>query len=84
VRAKTSTAQRIGAASASRWASLRRWASCARSLFGITRARDGTVRQRAAAVASFVAAHALVSTGSVPLDAFYGACFCPADCSQPE
>ena len=84
VRSKTSTARRVGAASASRWASLRRWTACARSLFGITRARDGTVRQRAAVVASFVAAHALVSTGSVPLDAFHGACFCPAGYDQPE
>jgi hypothetical protein len=34
------------------------------------------MRERAARVASFVAAHAPISTGSVPLDAFHGAAFC--------
>ncbi|HEY6234192.1 MAG TPA: hypothetical protein VIW69_03675 [Candidatus Elarobacter sp.] len=77
VRAQTSTVRQVGAASASRWASLRRWTASARSLFGVSSEDSRTVRQRAARVASFVAAHALVSTGSVPRDAFYGACFCP-------
>lgn len=77
VRESTSTATVIGAASATRWASLRRWTRCALGLFGIAVPDAGTLRQRAARVASFVAAHAPVATGAVPVDAFFGAAFCP-------
>ena len=76
VRAATSTASVVGPSSASSWASLRRWTASAHKLFGFVRARDGTTRQHAAAVASFVAAHAPQTTGSVPHDAFHGASYC--------
>lgn len=76
VRERSSTAKRIGAASATRWASLARWTRCARSLFGCEVPALGTVRERAARVAAFVASHAPVSTGPVPTLAFLGAAFC--------
>lgn len=76
VRARTSTATTIGAASATRWASLPRWTQCALALFGIEPPALGTMRDRAARIASFVAAHAPVTAGPVPVDAFFGAAFC--------
>jgi hypothetical protein len=76
VRAQTSTAKVVGASSATRWASLRRWTRCAPRLFGIAHREQGTLRERAAAVATFVAAHAPVSRGRVSLDAFFGAACC--------
>jgi hypothetical protein len=76
VRAKTSTATTIGAASATRWPSLPRWTRSALALFGIEPTTLGTVRDRAARVAAYVAAHAPVSRGTVALDAFFGAAFC--------
>lgn len=76
VRERTSTAKRIGAASATRWASLLRWTRCAVSLFGCELPALGTVRERAACVATFVASHAPLSSGPVVTDAFYGAAFC--------
>ena len=72
-RSKTSTAKTIGAASTTRWASLPRWTRCALALFGVATPEAGTLRERAARVASFVASHAPIATGSVPIDAFYGA-----------
>ena len=75
-RARTSTAKTIGAASATRWASLPRWTRCALALFGLEASAIGTIRERAARIASFVAAHAPIATGSVPRDAFFGAAFC--------
>lgn len=78
VRARTSTQQTLGACSAGRWASLSRWTRCALSLFGIAPGEAGTVRERAANVAAFVAAHAPVCSGRVPQDAFIGASFCGA------
>ena len=76
VRARTSTAKTVGASSATRWASLQRWTRCALSLFGVERSEVGTVRERAAVVAAYVAAQAPVATGRVPLDAFFGASLC--------
>jgi len=76
VRARTSTQKTVGAASATRWASLRRWTRCAQSLFGVSVRGGGTLRERAAAIASFVAAHTPIALGPVPLDAFFGASFC--------
>jgi hypothetical protein len=76
VRERTSTAKTVGAASATRWASLARWTRCALSLFGIEPPTVGTLRERAARVATFVASHAPISRGAVVLDAFYGAAFC--------
>lgn len=76
VRERTSTAKVIGASSATRWASLRRWTQCALALFGIATPEAGTMRERAARISSFVAAHAPIAKGPVPLDAFFGAPFC--------
>jgi hypothetical protein len=78
VRARSSMATHVGAASATRWASLLRWTRCAVKLFGIEADEPGTHRQRAARVATFVASHAPIATGPVPHDAFYGAAFCPS------
>jgi hypothetical protein len=75
-RAQTSTAKVVGASSVTRWASLRRWTRHALTLFGIAPGERGTLRERAAAVATFVAAHAPISRGRVSLDAFFGAAFC--------
>lgn len=75
VRARTSTAKCVGATGATRWASLRRWTRCAVRLFG-TAASARTLRACAARVAAFVAAHAPITSGSVPTDAFHGAAFC--------
>lgn len=76
VRSRTSTAKAIGAASATRWASLKRWTRSALALFGYPPRDVGTVRERAAQVAVFVASKAPLSQGPVPLDAFAGAGFC--------
>jgi hypothetical protein len=76
VRARTSTQKTVGAASATRWASLRRWTRCALLLFGVAPRGVGTLRERAAVIASFVAAQTAVALGPVPLDAFFGASFC--------
>jgi hypothetical protein len=76
VRERTSTAKVIGTASATRWASLHRWTRCALALFGVTRPAVGTMREQAARVASYVASHAPIANGRVPLDAFSGAPFC--------
>lgn len=76
VRARTSTAKTVGASSATRWASLRRWTQCALVLFGMAPGEGGTVRQRAARIAAFIASKAPVVAGPVPLDAFFGAAFC--------
>jgi hypothetical protein len=75
-RARTSTQTKLGACSAGRWASLSRWTRRASSLFGIAPGKSGTLRDRAAKVAAFIAAHSPVSTGRVPQDAFLGAWFC--------
>lgn len=76
VRERTSTAKTVGASSATRWASLVRWARCAMALFGVEPSDLGRTRDRAARVAAFVAAHAPLPTGAVPADAFHGAAFC--------
>ena len=78
VRVRSSTAKRVGAASATRWASLLRWTRCAQKLFGIEPAELGTHRDRAGRIATFVASHAPIASGPVPHDAFYGAAFCPS------
>lgn len=77
-RARTSTQRTLGACGAGRWASLSRWTRCALSLFGIAPGEADTLRERAAKVAAFVAAHAPVASGRVPVDAFFGASFCGA------
>lgn len=75
-RMRTSTQRRLGACSADRWASLSRWTRGALTLFGISPGEAGTLRERAAKVAAFVAAHAPLSSGRVPHDAFHGASLC--------
>lgn len=76
VRKRTSTAKRVGAASTTRWASLTRWTRCALALFGSAAPELSTMREGAARIATFVAAHTPLATGSVALDAFFGAAFC--------
>ena len=76
VRLRTSTAKLAGAASATRWASLRRWTRRADVLFGAAPNAAETLRACAATVASFAAAHAPIIGGPVPVDAFHGAAFC--------
>lgn len=75
-RARSSTAQHVGAASATRWASLLRWTRSALRLFGTAAGEHGTLRERAARIVTFVASHAPISAGPVAIDAFYGASFC--------
>lgn len=77
VRTRTSTATVVGHASVTRWASLRRWTRNASALFGsIPRLLGSTLRERAASLSAFVAAHAPLASGAVPQDAFHGAAFC--------
>lgn len=76
VRSRTSTSKTVGVASATRWASLRRWTRCALELFGTMPDEVGTLRERASRIATFIASRAPISHGPVPLDAFYGAAFC--------
>lgn len=75
-RARTSTAKTVGASSLTCWASLRRWTRCAPRLFGVVPRASGTLRERAAVVSAYVAAHAPLPTGRVVLDAFFGASLC--------
>jgi hypothetical protein len=76
VRLRTSTAKHVGAAGATRWASLRRWTRRAAVLFGAPPAWFQTLRTGAARVSTFIAAHAPITLGPVPVDAFHGAAFC--------
>ena len=58
------------------WSSLRRWTAGAARIFGIGEPRSsGTLRERAARVASWLAAQAPVPTGAVLRDAFFGGRF---------
>jgi hypothetical protein len=76
VRARTSAARFVGAAAPSRWASLGRWTRDALELFGFQLKVQGTLRECAGRVASFVAGHALLPGGPVSQDAFFGAAYC--------
>jgi len=76
VRLRTSTAKRVGEASATRWASLRRWTRRADILFGALPPPAVTLRACAAQIATFVAAHSPIAFGPVAVDAFYGASLC--------
>jgi hypothetical protein len=76
VRARTSTAKAVGASTATRWASLQRWTRCALALFGVELPAQGTLRERAARVASYVAGHSPLPAGPIGADAFWGAGFC--------
>lgn len=82
-RTRVSMAKVFGATSATRWRSLHRWTRCALALFGSRREQLGTIRATASRIATFVAAHAPLSSGSVPLDAFSGAAFCRSQLMTP-
>lgn len=75
-RAATSAAKARGFASPDQWSSLRRWTSCARTIFGAgVPSASGTLRERAARLAPWLASHAELGTGQVPRDAFFGGPF---------
>jgi hypothetical protein len=75
-RRAVSAAKARGFSSPEQWSSLRRWASEARLIFGSDApSTGGTLRDRAGRVATWLAAHALVPTGQVPRDAFFGGRF---------
>ncbi len=75
-RKATSTARARGPSSPEQWSSLRRWTSRASTIFGAgTPSLEGTLRERAARIATWLASHAPLGTGSVPQDAFYGGRF---------
>lgn len=73
-RAATSTARARGFSSPDQWSSLRRWTACATALFGAP-AASGTLRERAAKIAAWLASHAPLAITVVPTDAFFGAPF---------
>lgn len=73
-RAATSAARARGPDSPERWSSLRRWTARAAALFGAP-TTTGTLRERAAKIAAWLASHAPLSVGAVPSDAFFGAPF---------
>ena len=65
-----------GFASPEQWSSLRRWTSRASAVFGpAVPSATGTLRERAARVASWLASQAPVPTTRVPHDAFFGGRF---------
>ena len=74
-RAAVSTAKARGFASPEQWSSLRRWASRAGTIFGPGAPSAGTLRDRAARIAAWLASHAPVPTTQVPRDAFFGGRF---------
>ena len=73
-RASTSAATARGFASPEQWSSLRRWTACAAALFGAP-TTSGTLRERAAKIAAWLASFSPLPTGSVPRDAFFGGRF---------
>lgn len=75
-RATTSSAKARGFTSPEQWSSLRRWSSKAKSIFGAGAPSTGaTLRERAAAIAAWLASHAPLPSGQVPRDAFFGGRF---------
>jgi hypothetical protein len=75
-RQAVSTAKARGFSAPEQWSSLRRWASEAARIFGSDApSTGGTLRGRAGRIATWLAAHALVPTGQVPRDAFFGGRF---------
>lgn len=78
-RAATSAASARGLASPEQWSSLRRWVRRAPAIFGAgVPATTGSLRERAAQLAVWIAAHAPLPTTHVPHDAFFGGCFIEA------
>lgn len=75
-RTAVSAAKARGFASPEQWSSLRRWTSKAKSIFGSgAPSSGGSLRERAAAIAAWLASHAPLPSGQVPRDAFYGGRF---------
>jgi hypothetical protein len=75
-RAAASAAKARGFTSPEQWSTLRRWTSRAETIFGAgVPSATGTLRERAARIATWLASHAPLSTGSVPRDAFLGGRF---------
>lgn len=75
-RRATSTARARGPTSPEQWSSLRRWTSGAGAIFGPgTPSVEGSLRERAARIATWLASHAPLGTSQVPRDAFFGGRF---------
>lgn len=65
-----------GLSSPKQWSSLRRWASRAARIFASgAPSASGTLRERAAQVATWLTSRAPLPTGAVPRDAFFGGRF---------
>lgn len=73
-RAATSAARARGFSAPDQWSALRRWTARATALFGAP-AAAGSLRERAAKIAAWLASHAPLGIGVVPTDAFFGASF---------
>jgi hypothetical protein len=75
-RRAVSAATARGLSSPEQWSSLRRWASRAAQIYGSgTPSASGTLRDRAARIATWLASQAPLPTGQVPRDAFFGGRF---------
>lgn len=75
-RQAVSTAKARGFSAPERWSSVRRWASGAARIFGAgTPITGGTLRDRAARLATWLASQAPLPTSQVPRDAFFGGRF---------
>lgn len=75
-RRAVSTAKARSISAPEKWSSLRRWAAGAARIFGAgAPASSGTLRDRAARLASWLASQAPLPTGAVPEDAFFGGRF---------
>ena len=75
-RRAVSAATARGLSSPEQWSSLRRWAARAGQIFGSgTPSTGGTLRNRAARIATWLASQAPLPTGAVPRDAFFGGRF---------
>jgi hypothetical protein len=75
-RRAVSAAKARGFSTPEQWSSLRRWASRAGLIFGSgAPSLGGTLRARAARIATWLASQAPLPTGQVPRDAFFGGRF---------
>jgi len=75
-RRAVSSSKARGLSSPEQWSSLRRWAARAERIFGFgTPSTGGTLRDRAARIATWLASQAPLPTGQVPRDAFFGGRF---------
>jgi hypothetical protein len=75
-RRAVSTAKARSVSAPEQWSSLRRWVAAGARIFGSGVPRSsGTLRDRAARLASWLASQAPLPTGAVPEDAFFGGRF---------